>query len=80
MANEVGTAKIRCCDYMLILGGLATGMEPRVKYAAELINNGLTIREQVAGLGSFRELQDKELPISREYAPRAATRSIISSP
>lgn len=56
-------------DYMLILGGLATGVEPRVKYAAKLIEDGLRIRKQIAGLGSFRELQDKELPISRRYAP-----------
>ena len=56
-------------DYMLILGGLATGVEPRVKYAAKLIEDGLKIRKQVAGLGSFRELQEKELPISRRYAP-----------
>ncbi len=55
-------------DYMLILGGLATGVEPRVKYAAKLIEDGLKIRKQIAGLGSFRELQDKELPISRKYA------------
>jgi len=56
-------------DYMLILGGLATGVEPRVKYAAKLIEDGLKIRKQIAGLGSYRVLQEKELPISRKYAP-----------
>lgn len=56
-------------DYLLILGGLATGVEPRVKYAAKLIDEGLTIRRQIAGLGSYRELHEKELPISRRYAP-----------
>ena len=56
-------------DYMLILGGLATGVEPRVKYAAKLIEDGLKIRKQIAGLGSYRELHEKELPVSRKYAP-----------
>ncbi len=56
-------------DYMLILGGLATGVEPRVKYAAQLVEDGLKIRIQIAGLGSYRPLHQKELPISHKYAP-----------
>jgi len=56
-------------DHLLILGGLATGVEPRVRYAARLIDQGLDVRCQVAGLGSYRELQEKELPIARRYAP-----------
>jgi hypothetical protein len=58
-------------DYMLILGGLASGVEPRVAYAAQLLKQGLVIREQIAGLGSYRQLQERELPISRRYAPAA---------
>ncbi len=56
-------------DYLLILGGLATGVEPRVKYAAKLINDGLKIKKQIAGLGSYRPLHERELEISRRYAP-----------
>ena len=56
-------------DYLLILGGLATGVEPRVRYAAQLVDEGLEIRHQIAALGSFRPLQDRELPISTRYAP-----------
>jgi len=56
-------------DYLLILGDLATGVEPRVKYAAQLVTDGLEIRQQIAGLGSFRPLQERELPISTKYAP-----------
>ncbi len=56
-------------DYLLILGGLATGVEPRVQYAARLVDEGLTVRRQIAGLGSYRELQERELPISHRYAP-----------
>lgn len=56
-------------DYLLILGGLATGVEPRVRYAASLIDGGLNVRHQVAGLGSYRTLLDRELAISRRYAP-----------
>lgn len=56
-------------DYLLILGGLATGVEPRVKYASQLLRQGLMVGVEVAGLGSFRELHDRELPIARRYAP-----------
>lgn len=57
-------------DYLLILGGLATGVEPRVQYASQLVEQGLNVRHQIAGLGSYRELYDKELSVSRRYAPR----------
>ena len=58
-------------DYMLILGGLATGVEPRVKYAAKLIEDGLKIRKQIAGLGSYRELHDREGEVAAAYLPEA---------
>jgi hypothetical protein len=35
----------------------------------ELVAEGLEIRRQVAALGSFRPLQERELPISTRYAP-----------
>jgi hypothetical protein len=56
-------------DYLLILGGLATGVEPRVKYAAHLVAKGLVVKQQIAALGSFRILRPQELPISTRYAP-----------
>lgn len=56
-------------DYLIILGGLATGVESRVNYAARLVRGGLEVRQQVAALGSFRLLQARELPISTRYAP-----------
>jgi hypothetical protein len=55
-------------DYLLILGGLATGVEPRVRYAAQLVERGLDIGQQIAALGSFRPLQQRELPLSARYA------------
>jgi hypothetical protein len=57
------------CDYLVILGGLATGVEPRVAYAARLVEGGLDVRQQIAALGSFRLLQDRELPVSTRYSP-----------
>lgn len=59
----------RTYDYLLILGGLATGVEPRVGYAARLVDEGLEIRKQIAALGSFRQLTDRELPIAARYTP-----------
>ena len=58
-------------DYLLILGGLATGVEPRVRYAAELVESGAVKPGAVVGLGSFRELHEKELPIAEAHAPEA---------
>ncbi|MEM9655615.1 MAG: hypothetical protein AAGA65_26250 [Actinomycetota bacterium] len=56
-------------DYLLILGGLATGVEPRIRYAMHLVAEGLGVERQIAALGSFRHLQDRELPVSTRYAP-----------
>ena len=56
-------------DFLLILGGLATGVEPRVRYAAQLVEGGLQVRHQIAALGSFRPLQERELSISSRYSP-----------
>jgi hypothetical protein len=58
-------------DYLLILGGLATGVEPRVRYAAELIESSKVEPRAIVGLGSFRVLAEKELPIAETYAPGA---------
>ena len=58
-------------DYLLILGGLATGVEPRVRYAAELVNESVVKPGAIVGLGSFRELHEKELAIAEAHAPNA---------
>lgn len=58
-------------DHLVILGGLATGVEARVRYAAQLVDEGLEVRQQIAALGSFRPLQQRELPISTRYAADA---------
>ena len=41
-------------DYLLILGGLATGVEPRVRYSAELLADGTVNTDCVVALTSFR--------------------------
>ena len=56
-------------DYVLILGGLATGVEPRVRFAARLLDQGLEVRKQIAALGSFRPLREREFSVSKRYAP-----------
>jgi hypothetical protein len=59
-------------DHLLILGGLATGVEPRTRYAAELINSGAVTVGSVAALGSFRPLDPRERPAADRYAPAAS--------
>jgi hypothetical protein len=58
-------------DYLIILGGLATGVEPRARYAAELIERGLVSTGQVVALGSFRGLDEREYEAAERYAPDA---------
>ena len=58
-------------DYLLILGGLATGVEPRVRYTAELVRSGAVTPGAVIALGSFREIDDRERTVANTYAPGA---------
>ena len=58
-------------DYLLILGGLATGVEPRVRYAADLLASGRVRTAHVAALASFREIYPKEQAAAERYAPSA---------
>lgn len=58
-------------DHLLILGGLATGVEPRVRYAAQLISSDTVSTGSVAALGSFRLLDDREQEAAAHYAPGA---------
>ena len=64
-------------DYLLILGGLATGVEPRVRYAAQLVDEGLEIRQQIAALG--RSVRPPGARTTHLHGtPQADTRSTIS--
>ncbi len=56
---------------MLILGGFVTGVEPRVRYAAELIQSGTVECRHVVGLGSFRPGDDRERAAADRFAPEA---------
>jgi hypothetical protein len=58
-------------DHLLILGGLATGVEPRVRYAAKLLADGTISTGSVVALGSFRVLDQREQPAAAHYAPGA---------
>ena len=58
-------------DFILILGGLATGVEPRVRYAARLLSTGSVDCRHVVGLGSYRPVDDRERPAADRYAPEA---------
>lgn len=58
-------------DYLLILGGLATGVEPRVRYAAQLVDSGAVTPGAVVALGSFRQVDERERPVAETYAPGA---------
>jgi hypothetical protein len=58
-------------DHVLVLGGLATGVEPRVRYVAELLDTNQVRTRRVVGLGSFRALHDREQVAAQRYAPGA---------
>lgn len=58
-------------DYVAILGGLATGVAARVRYAAHLVADGDVSAGSVVGLGSFRVLESRERPTAEQYAPDA---------
>ena len=58
-------------EYLLILGGLATGVEPRVLHSAELLSQGVVMTDCVAALTSFRPLHEREFPAAQHYAPEA---------
>lgn len=60
-------------DYLIILGGLATGVEPRVRYAAELIERGSISAGRIVALSSFRALDEREYEAAGRYAPGART-------
>lgn len=60
-------------DCLIILGGLATGVEPRVRYAAELIDRGRISTGRVVALSSFRPLAEREQEAASRYAPTART-------
>jgi hypothetical protein len=60
-------------DYLVILGGLATGVEPRVRYAANLIERGSVSASRVVALSSFRPLDTRETQAAVRYAPSART-------
>lgn len=58
-------------SYVLILGGLATGVEARMRYASELIQSGHVSTSSLNALGSFRALDKRELDVAAKYAPDA---------
>lgn len=60
-------------DHLVVLGGLATGVEPRVRHAAELIERGAVSTGQVVALGAFRPLDERERDAASRYAPGACT-------
>lgn len=58
-------------DHVIVLGGLATGVAARVRYAAHLVNQGRISAGSIVGLGSFRVLDGRERPTAEQYAPNA---------
>lgn len=58
-------------DYLIILGGLATGVEPRVRYAADLLDHGNITTRRIVALGSFRPLAQREHQAAGHYAGSA---------
>lgn len=60
-------------DYLVILGGLATGVEPRVRYAAELREGSTITASRIVALGSFRPIDRREHDAAGRYAPGART-------
>jgi hypothetical protein len=58
-------------NHVLVLGGLATGVEPRVRYVAELVGAGRVATTSVVALGSFRALDHRERVAAERYAPGA---------
>jgi hypothetical protein len=57
-------------DHLLILGGLATGVEPRMRYAADLLSSGQVRAASIAALGSHRTLDDRERPAATRAPDR----------
>ena len=61
------------CDYVYVLGGLATGTTSRIKYLKSLIDSDLIRPSQgIAVLGSFRRLTNKEHDFLAERYPELA--------
>ncbi|WP_308816395.1 hypothetical protein [Pseudonocardia alni] len=70
---DVAAPSGRDVDTALVLGGLVTGCVSRVDYLRDLMKNGRVHVEQIALLGSFRQLQDQERELADEVAPGATT-------
>ncbi|MFE1833961.1 hypothetical protein [Streptomyces sviceus] len=60
-------------DWLLILGGLATGCRSRTEFVAGLLAAGSISTDQVCLLGSFRELHEAERADAAAFAPGATT-------
>lgn len=58
-------------DWVLVLGGLATGCRSRTEYVSESLASGAISTRQLCLLGSFRELLDGERADAAEFAPQA---------
>ena len=61
-------------DWVLVLGGLASGCRRHVEFCASLLaENTIEVLESVCLLGSFRQLHRDEHPIAEDYAGDART-------
>ncbi len=60
-------------DWVLVLGGLATGCRSRTEYVSELLASGAISTKRLCLLGSFRELHDAERATAADFAPQAQT-------
>jgi hypothetical protein len=60
-------------DWLLILGGLATGCRSRTEFVTGLMADGAVTTDRVCLLGSFRELHEAERADAADFAPQATT-------
>jgi hypothetical protein len=60
-------------DWVLVLGGFATGCRNRTTYVSRLLASGAISTQQLCLLGSFRELHDAERTAAADFAPQAGT-------
>jgi hypothetical protein len=63
----------RSYDWVLVLGGLATGCHRRTEHLVRLLTEGIIETDGICLLGSFRDLRKDELTSSTQFASRATT-------
>ncbi|MGL5811558.1 MAG: hypothetical protein ACRCYQ_16575 [Nocardioides sp.] len=70
LADSVGPTHTTF-DHLLILGGLVSGIEARIRHAARLVHERTVSVGSIVGLGSFRTLNERERPAADHHAAGA---------